>query len=206
MSLLSLDRVCTLPLYSHITQVVSRTPWTLDIHLSQPDTWLPWLMGHVPAMILPQEWNSMDNFSSHPVGTGPYAVTRNNNNQLKIHAFDDYFGYRALIDEVNVWVLPEIGDEPNGGLTIDGPTDGEKAVESRLEEGCYYLLFDARSHRGANQAVRDWISQVLSPTRLLYHAEEHYQQYWFRRTAYCRAGTMRDLAVVKNQRGWNHSP
>ncbi len=175
----SLERVCTLPLYSHITQIVTPTPWTLDIHLSQQDNWLPWLMGHVPAMILPQEWNSMANFSSHPVGTGPYAVTRNNNNQLKIHAFDDYFGYRALIDEVNVWVLPEIGDEPNGGLTIDGPTDGEKAVESRLEEGCYYLLFDARSHRGANQAVRDWISQVLSPTRLLYHAEEHYQQYWF---------------------------
>lgn len=147
----SLERVCTLPLYSHITQVISPTPWTLDIHLSQPDNWLPWLMGHVPAMILPQEWNSMANFASHPVGTGPYAVTRNNNNQLKIHAFDDYFGYRALIDEVNVWVLPEIGDEPNGGLTIDGPTDGEKAVESRLEEGCYYLLFDARSHRGANQ-------------------------------------------------------
>jgi MarR-like DNA-binding transcriptional regulator SgrR of sgrS sRNA len=35
-----------------------------------------------------------------PVGTGPYAVVRNNQNQLKIHAFEDYFGYRALIDEV----------------------------------------------------------------------------------------------------------
>lgn len=175
----SLQRVSTLPLYSHIAHVVSPTPWTLDIHLHQADNWLPWLMGHVPAMILPQEWGTMANFSSHPIGTGPYAVTRNNTNQLKIHAFDDYFGFRALIDEVNVWVLPEIGDEPNGGLTIEGPTEGEKAVESRLEEGCYYLLFDARSHRGANQAVRDWISQVLSPTSLLYHAEEHYQRYWF---------------------------
>jgi SgrR family transcriptional regulator len=202
----SLERVCTLPLYSHITQVISPTPWTLDIHLSQPDTWLPWLMGHVPAMILPQEWNSMDNFSSHPVGTGPYAVTRNNNNQLKIHAFDDYFGYRALIDEVNVWVLPEIGDEPNGGLTIDGPTDGEKAVESRLEEGCYYLLFDARSHRGANQAVRDWISQVLSPPGCSTTRKNIISSTGSRRTACCRAGTMRDLAVVKNRRGWNHSP
>jgi SgrR family transcriptional regulator len=202
----SLERVCTLPLYSHITQVISPTPWTLDIHLSQPDNWLPWLMGHVPAMILPQEWNSMDNFSSHPVGTGPYAVTRNNNNQLKIHAFDDYFGYRALIDEVNVWVLPEIGDEPNGGLTIDGPTDGEKAVESRLEEGCYYLLFDARSHRGANQAVRDWISQVLSPPGCSTTRKNIISSTGSRRTDCCRAGTMRDQAVVKNRRGWNRSP
>ncbi|MGK9172568.1 HTH-type transcriptional regulator SgrR [Yokenella regensburgei] len=175
----SLERISTLPLYSHIIGISSPTPWTLDIHLSQPDQWLPWLVGHIPAMILPQEWETLPDFSSHPVGTGPYAVTRNNSNQLKIHAFEDYFGFRALIDEVNVWVLPEIGDEPNGGLTIDGPTDSEQAIESRLEEGCYYLLFDTRSTRGANPAVRDWISQVLSPTNLLYHAEEHYQRYWF---------------------------
>ncbi len=83
-----------------------------------------------------------------PVGTGPYAVVRNSTNQLKIHAFEDYFGYRALIDEVNVWVLPEISEEPNGGLTLQGNTESEKAVESRLEEGCYYLLFDSRSRWG----------------------------------------------------------
>lgn len=175
----SLERARSLPLYSHITAIVSPTPWTLDIHLSLQDNWLPWLVGHVPAMILPQEWNTIENFASHPIGTGPYAVIRNNTNQLKIHAFDDYFGFRALIDEVNVWVLPEIGDEPNGGLTLEGPAEGEKAVESRLEEGCYYLLFDNRSHRGANQAVREWVSQILSPTSLLYHADEQSQRYWF---------------------------
>ncbi len=82
-------------------------------------------------MVLPQEWQTMNHFSSMPVGTGPYAVVRNNQNQLKIHAFEDYFGYRALIDEVNVWVLPEISEEPNGGLTLQGNTESEKAVESR---------------------------------------------------------------------------
>jgi len=175
----SLERATALPLYSHIREVLSPTPWTLDIHLSQPDNWLPWLMGHVPAMILPREWNTMSNFASQPIGTGPYAVTRNTTNQLKIHAFDDYFGFRALIDEVNVWVLPDLSDEPTSGLTLEGPTDGEKAVESRLEEGCYYLLFDARSSRGANPAVREWVSHVLSPTNLLWHANEQYQRYWF---------------------------
>ncbi|WP_039057466.1 HTH-type transcriptional regulator SgrR [Enterobacter sp. Bisph1] len=175
----SLQRATALPLYSHIREVLSPTPWTLDIHLSQPDNWLPWLMGHVPSMILPREWNTLHNFASQPIGTGPYAVTRNNSNQLKIHAFDDYFGFRALIDEVNVWVLPDLSDEPACGLTLEGPTEGEKAVESRLEEGCYYLLFDERSRLGANPAVREWVSHVLSPTNLLFNANEHYQQYWF---------------------------
>ncbi|HIH5061131.1 TPA: HTH-type transcriptional regulator SgrR [Klebsiella oxytoca] len=175
----SLQRSNTLPLFSHIERIDSPTAWTLDIHLSQPDRWLPWLLSQVPAMILPHEWRTMENFSSIPVGTGPYSVVRNNQNQLKIHAFDDYFGYRALIDEVNVWVLPEISEEPNGGLTLQGTTQSEKAVESRLEEGCYYLLFDARSPLGANSAVRQWLSYVFQPSNLLYHAGEHYQGNWF---------------------------
>jgi SgrR family transcriptional regulator len=175
----SLQRAKTLPLYSHIVNIQSPTAWTLDIHLSEPDRWLPWLLGYVPSMILPREWESMHRFASQPVGTGPYAVVRNNNNQLKIQAFDDYFGYRALIDEVNVWVLPDISEELSPGLTLEGPTEGEKAVESRLEEGCYYLLFDARSRRGARHDVRQWVSQILSPANLIYQAEEQYQTYWF---------------------------
>lgn len=175
----SLQRSNALPLYSHIERIESPTAWTLDIHLRQPDRWLPWLLGQVPAMVLPQEWQTMNHFSSMPVGTGPYAVVRNNQNQLKIHAFEDYFGYRALIDEVNVWVLPEISEEPNGGLTLQGNTESEKAVESRLEEGCYYLLFDSRSPLGANDAVRRWLNYLFQPANLLYHAGEHYQGNWF---------------------------
>ncbi|VGH22401.1 SgrR [Klebsiella quasipneumoniae] len=175
----SLQRSNALPLYSHIERIESPTAWTLDIHLRQPDRWLPWLLGQVPAMVLPQEWQTMNHFSSMPVGTGPYAVVRNNQNQLKIHAFEDYFGYRALIDEVNVWVLPEISEEPNGGLTLQGNTESEKAVESRLEEGCYYLLFDSRSPLGANDAVRRWLIYLFQPANLLYHAGEHYQGNWF---------------------------
>lgn len=175
----SLQRSNALPLFSHIERIDSPTAWTLDIHLSQPDRWLPWLLSQVPAMILPHEWQSMEKFSSIPVGTGPYSVVRNNQNQLKIHAFDDYFGYRALIDEVNVWVLPEISEEPNGGLTLQGTTQSEKAVDSRLEEGCYYMLFDSRSPLGSNAAVRQWLSYLFQPANLLYHAGEHYQGNWF---------------------------
>ena len=64
----SLKRINTLPLYSHIADIVSPTPRTLDIHLTQPDRWLPLLLGQVPAMILPREWETLSNFASHPIG------------------------------------------------------------------------------------------------------------------------------------------
>ncbi|TDE54041.1 transcriptional regulator SgrR, partial [Salmonella enterica subsp. enterica serovar Oslo] len=131
--------------------------------------------------ILPREWPELPKFASQPVGTGPYAVVRNNSNQLKIHAFDDYFGYRALIDEVNFWVLPEIGEELSCAVQLEGPTRDadEKAVESRLEEGCYYLLFDSRSRVGAMPEVRRWISSRFTPARLLHRAAPQYQRIWF---------------------------
>ncbi|NDJ58946.1 HTH-type transcriptional regulator SgrR [Enterobacteriaceae bacterium 4M9] len=175
----SLQRIIALPLYAHITRIDSPTDWTLDIHLSQPDRWLPWLMGNVTAMILPREWGAIPNFASKPVGTGPYAVARNSSSQLRIHAFDDYFGYRALIDEVNFWVLPEIGEDLSPGVQLEGNSESETAVESRLEEGCYYLLFDTRSPLGANAQLRRWLSQILSPINLIYRAGERYQRYWF---------------------------
>lgn len=175
----SLQRINALPLYAHISEISTPTAWTLDIHLSQPDRWLPWLLGSVNAMILPREWATLPKFASQPVGTGPYAVVRNNNNQLKIHAYDDYFGFRALIDEVNFWVLPEIGEEVSCAVQLQGMPDSEKAIESRLEEGCYYLLFDSRSSRCGHEGVRSWLSHVLAPIHLLYGAGELNQQYWF---------------------------
>jgi len=176
----SLERVRHQPLFSHIEKLHSPAPWTLDIHLSQPDDWLPWLLGSVSVMILPREWPTMRHFARQPIGTGPYSVVRNQQTQLKIAAFDDYFGYRALIDDVSIWVLPEISDElVYAGVKLQGETADEKSEESRLEEGCYFLLYDQRSERGRDAHFRRWVSYLFNPIALLNHAGVGYQRYWF---------------------------
>ncbi|MBK0123303.1 HTH-type transcriptional regulator SgrR [Pantoea sp. S61] len=176
----SLERVRSQPLFSHIDKLHSPAPWTLDIHLAQPDDWLPWLLASVSAMILPREWPTLRHFARQPIGTGPYSVVRNQQTQLKIAAFDDYFGYRALIDDVSIWVLPEISDElVYAGVKLQGETADEKSEESRLEEGCYFLLFDQRSERGKDSHFRRWVSYLLNPIALLNHAGVGYQRYWF---------------------------
>ncbi|PKH22647.1 transcriptional regulator SgrR [Enterobacterales bacterium CwR94] len=176
----SLERVRTQPIFSHLHLIESKTPWTLDIMLTTPDRWLPWLMGSVNAMILPREWPTLPDFAREPIGTGPYAVVRNQQTQLKIEAFDDYFGYRALIDEVSIWVLPEVSEEMvYAGVRLQGKTQAEKSEESRLEEGCYFLLFDQRSEAGRDDAIRRWVSYLFNPITLLNHAGPAYQRYWF---------------------------
>ncbi len=176
----SLQRLTSQPLFAHLSEVTSSTPWILDIHLSQADNWLPWLLGSVSAMILPKEWATLPDFSRQPAGTGPYMVVRNQQSQLKIQAFDDYFGYRALIDEVTIWVLPEISEDMvYSGVKLQGINQDEKSEESHLEEGCYFLLFDQRSDFGRDEQVRRWVSAVISPIALLNNAAPGYQRYWF---------------------------
>ncbi len=64
--------------------------------------------------MLPREWETLSNFASHPVGTGPYAVIRNSTDQLKIQALMT-LRLPGINDEVNVWVLPEIANsQPEG--------------------------------------------------------------------------------------------
>lgn len=176
----TLERLRVQPLFSHINALVSPASWTLDIHLDEPDAWLPWLLGSVSAMILPREWPEIRDFARQPIGTGPYRVVRNQHSQLKIEAFDDYFGFRALIDDVSIWVLPEISDElVYSGVRLQGEQTDEKLEESRLEEGCYFLLFDRRTVTGRDAAIRRWLCDLLNPVALLNHAEKGFQRYWF---------------------------
>lgn len=199
----SLDRLKKQPLYNHLSRIDSKSVWTLDVYLTSPDSWLPWLLGSVSAMILPKEWPFIRNFARQPIGTGPYAVEHNQHSQLRIRAFDDYFGYRALIDEVNIWVLPEISDElVYSGLKLQSEISDEQSEESRLEEGCYFLLFDQRSEQGCDDDIRRWVSSIFNPVALLNHSGVAYQRYWF--TAYGllpRWHHRRDMAVAEKPPG-----
>ncbi|NDL61307.1 HTH-type transcriptional regulator SgrR [Acerihabitans arboris] len=166
-------------LFRHIRDVSSPTANTVDIFLSEQDDWLPWLLGSVPAMILPQEWATMPDFARRPVGTGPYAVIDNRDSLLKIRAFDDYFGYRALIDEVNIWVLPELTAELSySGVQLQADNSGHDKLETRLEEGCYFLLYDRRSPLMQNDDIRRWVSENIDPISMLAEAGTAYQHYW----------------------------
>lgn len=167
------------PLFTHISRVESLTANVIDIHLHTPDNWLPWLLGSVHALILPQEWQSLEDFARHPIGTGPYAVVQNQQTQLKIRAFDDYFGYRALLDEVNIWVLPELTEElVHSGVQLQADDTANDELESRLEEGCYFVLFDQRSATGSNSALCEWLREVFNPIALLNASAPAYQRYW----------------------------
>ncbi|WP_340608215.1 HTH-type transcriptional regulator SgrR [Xenorhabdus bharatensis] len=175
----SLEHLTIFPLFSHIKKITSTVPYTVDIFLHQPDTRLDFLMGSPHAMILPQEWRNLPNFAQRPVGTGPYQVVTNNRHKLKIKAFDHYFGFRALLDEVNISIHPELTEKlVCTTLHLGNDGNNNNSLDSRMEEGCYFLLSDQRSAKCARQEVRDWLCSLLTPINLLAHCDPFYQRHW----------------------------
>ena len=114
---------------------------------------------------------------------------------------------RALIDEVNVWVLPDLNEELSGRPDAGGPPPRAKrrwkAASKRAATTCCLI---ARSHRAATTTtVRRWISHICRPTNLIYHAERAAPEpTGSRPTACSHAGTMpAATSVAKSRPDWS---
>ncbi len=65
-------------------------------------------MSNVLAVIQKADAEHDKDNELFPVGTGPYRVIQNDKQRFKLEAFDQYFGLRALIDVVDIWMLSEV--------------------------------------------------------------------------------------------------
>ncbi|MBW3806730.1 HTH-type transcriptional regulator SgrR [Aeromonas jandaei] len=168
------------PLFAHLARLDSPWPRTLDLYLDSPDPLLPDLLAEPVAAILPRELKGEAGFALQPVGTGPYRVIANDPLQLRLAAFDDYFGLRALLDEIDIWMLPELAERLESHLQLgrDSPELGTMRGESELESGCYFLLQDERSRALQDPALRYWIIQLLSPVALMARVAPELQRGW----------------------------
>ncbi|POZ61897.1 HTH-type transcriptional regulator SgrR [Chromobacterium alticapitis] len=173
------------PFFAHLRGVRRLSPQSIALELDESDPWLPWLLADPAALILPEDHASRPDFSSHPVGTGPYRVAANDARRLSLAAFDDYFGYRALLDQVDIWMMPQLGDQLSlnvsgtCGLSVEiNPLPVEEQTEMALETGVYYLLCDGRAAAMRDDAVRQWLAQALSPLAIMQRTPPDTRQYW----------------------------
>ncbi len=143
----SLTRLSSLPLFRHIDYVDSPFANVIDVHLSSEDYHLPEQLASIEAVILPAVIQEGDGVNT-PIGTGPYRVLVADEQRMKLEAFDHYFGFRALIDEIEIWVLDSISAcelKPNLGSSESlGYGQVESTKQTRLDEGCSYLVLNQR--------------------------------------------------------------
>ncbi|GHY04742.1 hypothetical protein VCSRO163_0081 [Vibrio cholerae] len=157
-----------LNLFAHIDRVDSPYPWAIDVHLQKPDTRLPLLLAEACAKILPAESDRNPDFDLMPVGTGPYKVVLNDEKRLVLQAFDGYFGFRPLLDRVEVWVI----DEVHSSMVFPSLSNpmktarGSSTEEVELDPGCTYLLLNRRNGVAKDEHWARYLTDKLNALNL----------------------------------------
>lgn len=157
-----------LNLFAHIDRVDSPYPWAVDVHLQKPDTRLPLLLAEACAKILPAESDRNPDFDLMPVGTGPYKVVLNDEKRLVLQAFDGYFGFRPLLDRVEVWVI----DEVHSSMVFPSLSNpmktarGSSTEEVELDLGCTYLLLNRRNGVAKDEHWARYLTDKLNALNL----------------------------------------
>lgn len=155
-------------LFSHIERVDTPGHLIVDVHLSLDDYKLPLLLAESCAKIVLPEDRRAENFDLSPVGTGPYRVVQNDEKRLVLQAFDGYFGFRPLLDRVEVWVI----DEAYSSMVFPSLTKPIKpevvnySDEVALDPGSTLLLLNRKNGLAASDDWANYFSQRLNSLNL----------------------------------------
>ncbi|WP_154124815.1 SgrR family transcriptional regulator [Grimontia hollisae] len=177
----SLKAVSSRPYFSHIERIEAPTENVVDIYLNRPDCRLAETLAVPMASIQSKKVAHSKEADAFPVGTGPYRIVENNSRQLVLKAHDQYFGFRALTDEIEIWVLDSAAMcylQPTASLDPTALDSRQGALKSaanqrlELDEGCNYLLLNRKTGLAKDPAWAEYFSQRVSSLFLLPHLAE----------------------------------
>lgn len=177
----SIQQIQHHPYFSHIDHLDSPFTNVIDIWLETPDQGLPDTLAHSMAFIQSKKDANLKNNDRLPIGTGPYRVDENNEQHLVLKAHEQFFGLRALTDQIEIWVLdsaamcylqPTASLDPSVLETRQHQIEKGKNGRVALDEGCHYLLLNRISGVAEQNDWATYLSQRLSPIHLLPHLAE----------------------------------
>ncbi|WP_394781547.1 ABC transporter substrate-binding protein, partial [Undibacterium sp.] len=172
------------PLYRHLQSVElggddgassrlnSRPNSRISFKLAEPDYLWPHRLATANASIVPH--SRKKDFSRMPVGNGTFKLVRNNEYRITLQAFKDYYRERALLDQVDLWMMePPAGTEPfdlqfgHSDTTMLDTTGKARDVLSQSQAGCTYLVCNSRRPAFAKAEQRLALADWLAPSTLI---------------------------------------
>jgi len=148
-------------IFAHLDHVEICGPSQLAFNLTVPDLLWPDRLSSVNASIVPFACGEV--FPDMPVGTGPFSVTHRSEERLTLGVFRNYYRERALLDEVDLWLMP-----PETEINFDldfGSRAGDSILKQRLSKlfnGCLYLIFNPKQPYFADNRNRFALVELLA--------------------------------------------
>ncbi|MDF2923082.1 MAG: transporter substrate-binding protein [Paenibacillaceae bacterium] len=142
-----------------ILQARATSPYVLQVELRSTNYMFLHYVSSAGASILPRDIYSREQKDNvrFPVGTGPFRVSKHDESVCVLDSFGDYFLERALLDRVELWMIPDeyyssvqVQADMNLSSLICGeweePDEAKRGFKSitKLEQGCTLLSFNMR--------------------------------------------------------------
>ncbi|MDQ0256321.1 MarR-like DNA-binding transcriptional regulator SgrR of sgrS sRNA [Evansella vedderi] len=189
--------------------IVSTT--IIEIHLNSPNQMLLHLFTDHKAMMIPVHLYEKDKerFRKHPIGTGPYEITRHRNGHMVLKAFTHYFGYRPLLDKVELYSIPNSPLPPRRQVhyrIVGKHTTDIKHYDwfpPRLG-GVYLVVNHQKEGLHKHPDFRKMLSHAIDRSKLF---QNHpYHAVWFPDSFIDEnAGILRQHANVQEAKAWFHA-
>lgn len=152
-------------LFAHMKDVETGSGRRVTCRLKATDHLWPHRLAAANASIVPRHRGP--EFSRMPIGSGPFKVTRNNEYRLTLSAFKGHFRERALLDEIDLWMLTPSDGTAKFDLQFGYSAAGLQAQNGivKVQSGCTYLVCNAKRRLFADierrLALADWLAPAV---------------------------------------------
>jgi SgrR family transcriptional regulator len=152
--------------YRHLLEVEVHQARSFSCHLAVSDYLWPHRQGSANASIVPRRRAA--DFARRPVGSGPFKVLRHNEYRITLQAYEQYYRERALLDEIDLWIVPPPDSGQRFDIEFGYPSEEGMALPSirQLQSGCSYLVCNPQRACFAAPEQRLALLRWLQPARL----------------------------------------
>lgn len=153
-------------LYQHLREVELHGALSFSCHLAKPDYLWPNRLGTANASIAPSRRSA--DFARLPVGSGMFRVVRHSEYRLTLQAFEHHYRERALLDEIDLWIMPDAQASTALDVQFGFPGDdvADRQQVRRIQSGCTYLVCNSARAGFATQQQRLALADWLAPHSL----------------------------------------
>lgn len=151
-------------LAEHILRARAVSAYVLQVELTRTNYMFLHYVSAAGLSVLPRDiYAHSQGHLKLPVGTGPFRVSARDECVCVLDAFADYFLERALLDRVELWMMPMDYRPVMGQGSLEPVTAwrGDQAtvecpdykIMTKLEQGCSFLVFNMKQ-QGPHQSRR----------------------------------------------------
>ncbi len=154
------------PVFRHLAEVEIHDPTSFTCRLETVDYLWPYRLAVANASIMPRR--RTPDFERMPIGSGAFRVVRHNEFRLTLQAFDHPYGERALLDEIDLWVVPAVEGAADFDIAFGMPLQeqADRQDVRRVQSGCTYLICNPVRAGFGEAARRLALADWLAPSTL----------------------------------------